>query len=149
MPPRIGKVSSRQGKMQVAAFLSDELVQAAYSLAARRGKTNAEIIADAINAVFVAHGLAPSPVAAHERLVRRGVAKAAVRLTGQGPGCRAGKLFYGGWLDAAVVKRLNEFAASESTSAWSKVEEGLKLLIAESSAGHASPPAPAAENASF
>ena len=119
---------SRQGKMQVIAFLLPTQIQAAYAKATREEKTNQEIIAEALNAVFAEHGL-PMPVPVeHRRIVRRGKGTARIRNEDTNPACRAGRQSYGGWFDQAIVAKLNKLSSELNISIQGVIERGVLLV---------------------
>jgi len=119
---------SRQGKMQVIAFLLPTQIQAAYAKATREEKTNQEIIAEALNAVFAEHGL-PMPVPVeHRRIVRRGKGTARIRNEDTNPACRAGRQSYGGWFDQAIVAKLNKISSELNISIQGIIERGVFLV---------------------
>lgn len=119
---------SRQGKKQIIAFLYPNQAEAAYGKAERDGKSNQEVIGEALNAVFTSYGMPPPINSGHRRVVRRNKSRASVRNDTRGPSCRSGRVSYGGWFDEAVVAKVHAFAAELGLSIQAIVERGLTLV---------------------
>jgi hypothetical protein len=127
---RLGRTSSppRQGQKQVLAFLWPNQAEAAYSKALREGKTNQEVMGEAINAVFAFHGVPPPVASGHRRVLRRiPTNRAAVRGGASVPGCRSGRVSYGGWFDRDVVEQVKAVVAEFGLSVQAMLEQGLEL----------------------
>lgn len=119
---------SRLGKKQIIAFLRPNQIKAAYRKAMDEEKTNQEIIAEALNAVFQEHSLPPLLPIGHFRIVRRKQGKARMRDNETGPNCRAGTHAYAAWFDEDIVIRLKQFAAREGLPVQDIVEQGIAII---------------------
>jgi hypothetical protein len=127
---RHGRTSTppRQGQKQVLAFLWPNQAEAAYAKALREGKTNQEVIGEAINAIFAYHGIPPVIASGHRRVLRRiPTNRAAVRDGTAVPGCRTGRVSYGGWFQEDIVEQVKTVVAECGLSVQAMLERGLEL----------------------
>jgi hypothetical protein len=120
--------TSRLGKKQILAYIRPNQHQAAVLRVGREGKTNQEVVGEALNAVLVYFGQTPIFPAGHQRIVRRLQGRAKVKNILQGPECRSGRVGYGGWFDEDQVKVFGKFTQERSFSLQAALEFGIKLI---------------------
>lgn len=125
-----GSAPSRAGKKQVSAFLRPNQAQAAYDMARTQGKTNQEVLGEAMNAVCAFHGLQPLVPSGHTRIVRRKSGRAEMRDGGNKgtPACRNGRISFAGFFDDDTVARLRRYAADVDMSVQSWIVLGIQLI---------------------
>ncbi len=122
---------SRQGKKQIIAYVSPEIADQVRAKADKEGKTNTEVVAEAMNAVFESHGRSAVFPLGHNRIVRRHKGISKVRTTANAPRCRAGTRPVGAWFDAHLVKMASELAAEQKTSKQDMLLQGLRQLFSD------------------
>lgn len=120
--------TSRLGKKQILAYIRPNQHQAAILRVGREGKTNQEVVGEALNAVLVFFGRTPIFPAGHQRIIRRLQGRAKVKNIFQGPECRSGRVGYGGWFEEDHVKAFNAFIQENSFSLQAVLEFGIKLI---------------------
>lgn len=123
-----GRPLARVGKKQVIAFLRPNQAAAAHRLAATTGKTNQDVLFDAMNAVFAYYQLPTMTPSAPRRVARSQQSTAAIRTSSNSPSCRTGRQAYAGWFLIEDVDRFCTLCKEHQLSVQSVVEFGIKLI---------------------
>jgi hypothetical protein len=127
---------SRAGRKQIIAYILEGQAEAAYAMAQKTERTNQEIIALAINAVYSKYNAEPGNKnqqpqdlikIQHERVFRRTKGKAKVK-TEKSANSRRGRIAFAAWFEKDIVNEFNQFAQKEGRSVLDIIEEGLYLI---------------------
>jgi hypothetical protein len=129
-----GPAPSRQGKKQIIGFIEPSLVDAFHAKARAEGKTNQELLGEALNAAFAKFGRRPVIETGHSRVVRRIKKRSMIRTEENAPPCRTGRRSIGGWFDGQIHDRVTAFAAEVGLGMQAVIELGVQELLSRSGA---------------
>jgi hypothetical protein len=128
MRPKASVPPSRQGKKQMITYVDVDLVEAVEAKAAREEKTLQELLAEAANAVMLAHGRQALFKPEHQRVLRRSSGRSQARTRDNAPMCRTDKRPIAGWYDYRAVELTAKFSKEIGMGRERMLETGLRHI---------------------